>query len=138
RPMLLRYVIRNRRADGSWPAFWWRSCKYSTYWNLHLLQFLGYNESVKAALFIADDEVSSAFDLSFVLGISSLARPDLSIVDDLVSKLLGLQLPDGRWPGAPNLRVTHHECYRPWERPVGALYIDTQGLISTASAIYML
>ena len=82
--------------------------------------------------------IYSAFDLAFVLGIAQVGRCPLQSSRFLVRELLALQREDGRWVGAPNLRVTEQECYRPWERPAGHLYTDTNGLITTAIATRML
>ena len=41
RPVVSRYLATSRHPDGTWPAYWWRTCHYSTYLNLSLGQKLG-------------------------------------------------------------------------------------------------
>jgi squalene cyclase len=132
-----QFILRQRAPDGSWPAYWWRGRQYSTYWNLRALHALGGCEEAAPPGLLGDlrDEALSAFEQSFVLGCARLLGSPERVTHRLTRELLEAQGPEGSWTGAPNLRVTHPDCYRPWEWPDGALYADTCHLMTTASVL---
>lgn len=136
-PSLREYLIRTRRLDGTWPAYWWRTCYYSTFHNLSLARLFFFPEETSAPVIIEaeDRRIYTAFDLAFAVGISYLRSGASSQTLHLLELLLLQQIPGGGWPGGFNLRVTHHECYAPWEKPEGNLYKDINGLITTAGAL---
>jgi hypothetical protein len=140
------FIETCRDADGTWPAYWWRTCHYSTYWNLRALATLeersartGHEPDASAdsppGILHPTRQVESAFDLAFAVGASALA--DRPFARQLRC-LLRQQHDDGSWPGAANLRVTHPSCFRPWETPIGSLYVDTRRLLTTASVLLVL
>ncbi|WP_437276014.1 prenyltransferase/squalene oxidase repeat-containing protein [Sorangium sp. So ce375] len=134
---LLSYARRCRLPDGTWPAYWWRTAHYSTYWNLRMLSSLGCPADALPPVVSAKETLSihTAFDLAFVVAISAinLGASDLTLA--LASELCELQRPDGSWPGGLNLRVTDPQCTAPWEQPRGRLYADPAGIITTASSL---
>jgi len=135
-PRVLRYARRARHADGSWPAYWWRTRHYATYHNLLLLRALGCAETHLPV--VRGDEtrgVHTAMDLALVLATAVVGMAPRALVDGLARELAALQRPDGGWAGGPNLRVTDPACERPWDEPVGRLYTDLRGLITTATAL---
>lgn len=148
-----RFIETCRGRDGGWPAYWWRSGHYSTYWNLRALGALGAPPPMPVVLASASggedaaptdagapapavaESTLSAFDLAFAVGVAALRGTPAGAG---LHRLLRQQQSDGSWPGAANLRVTDPRCFRPWEKPLGTLYIDTQRLLTTASALLVL
>jgi hypothetical protein len=131
------YSLRNRRADGTWPTYWWRTTHYSTYWHLDVLKKLGWNERVGPPVITGEDsqKIHSAFDLSFVLGIA-LFGEDKKIAAQYGNELVSLQSADGSWPGGKNLRGVSRDVY-PGDKPKGPFTgPDTE--LTTASAVRML
>jgi hypothetical protein len=137
RPHPIEVILRRRSPDGTWPAYWWRACHYSTYWNSMALAEL-WPELVPAPLRVATTEthgVHSAFDLAHVVAIAALGAPASPLARTLAQELVALQRSDGSWPGGDDLRVTDPACACPWERAAGARYRERQGLLTTASAL---
>jgi hypothetical protein len=136
RDSFLEFSSLCRAVDGSWPAYWWRSCYYSTFWNLRALRALGVEvPPLEIASSHSTREIESNFDLAFALGVALLTQRPAGAT---AAALLHRQQPDGGWQGAPNLRITDPLCFRPWERSIGAFYPDSFGLITTASALLVL
>lgn len=133
RHSVLRFTLTCRESDHTWPAYWWRSHHYSTHWNLRLLAALGYRRVQPPPV---DPAALSPFELAHALGAASLAGGDTAT---LTAALLAAQMPEGYWPGAPNLRVTDPDCLRPWEMDgFSRLHTDNHNLITTASAVGVL
>lgn len=135
-PRVLRYARGARHADGSWPAYWWRTRHYATYHNLLLLRALGCPE--RHLPVVRGDEtrgVHTAMDLALVLATAAVGGAQRALVRGLARELVALQRPDGGWEGGPNLRVTDPACERPWDVPAGRLYTDLRGLVTTATAL---
>ena len=68
--------------------------------------------------------IESAFDLAWALGILHVLHSDPTVIAQPLSTLCQLQLSDGAWPGAGNLRVTDPDCFQPWQAPAGEYYTD--------------
>lgn len=138
-PALLSYQRRLRRSDGAWPAYWWRTCHYSTFWNLLVWKSLQseLHHDPYPRVCGPSREIHGAFDLAWVLGINWLNLGPCNLTDQLTHELLKRQR-HGRWTGAPNLRVTHHDCLEPWADSRGACYPDVRGLLTTASVLRVL
>jgi hypothetical protein len=134
----MNYALRIRRPDGSWPNYWWRTCYYSTFWTLETLRKLGWNEPVGPPAISPQENqtIHSAFDLALVLGIS-LFGSDQGMREKYAADLLKLQLKDGSWMESTNLRIVRTDCY-PGQPVKGQLYIDTQKVLTTATAVRML
>lgn len=133
-PAVHEFTLACRRADGSWPAYWWRSPHYATFWNSRALQVLEPGALAPPAAALLDG-AHSAFELACTLGTSVLAgQPN----HQLVQRLLALQAEDGSWPGAPNLRLTHPACFQPWLKAHGDCYTDRHHLMTTATALDVL
>jgi hypothetical protein len=139
KPQLLDYLNRARREDGSWPSYWWRTGFYSSYACLSLLCDLGiqFLPPLDLGAMREIDDISSAFDLAFAIGIAALQGHE-SLQHALAAELLRRQRADGSWAGAAELRVTDSACLRPWERPQGRLYPDIAGLLSSATCLSVL
>lgn len=136
RAAVARYVLATRRVDGTWPAYWWRTCCYSTYWNLRLCRALGLDSPAVLDRVGADAGFAprSLFDLSFIVAIAALERHPACL--PLARTLIALQERDGGWAGSDDLRVTRHDV--PAGAEDGTCYRDEHGLITTASAIFAL
>lgn len=138
RPNLLEYLQRTRRSDGSWPAYWWSTCFYSTFACLSLLRVLApATPPCHLAGLQELGHICSAFDLALAIGIASFQDP-AQRQPALVKGLLSHQNENGSWQGAATLRVTEWTCYPTPEEPKGKLYMDLRGLMSTATALSIL
>jgi hypothetical protein len=136
---MARVLRATRAADGTWPAYWWRTRHASTWMNACLARRLlpDLPPAPPAIETGGDRAVLSALDLAFVAANAWLARGDAGAAP-LLDLLRAMQAPDGSWPGAPNLRVAHHDAADPWGAPEGALFTDGDHLITTASAVRLL
>jgi hypothetical protein len=136
---VLLFLKRWRDNDGSWPAYWWRGRHYSTYWNRVVISSLGYTNDLppaeKSPSAGCTRMVKTAFDLAWVLALAVLDRDPAPAVAALARLLMERQNTDGSLPCGADLRVTAPFCFNPWAHPLGKLYEDDQGLITTASAV---
>lgn len=131
---LMSYIGEITPLKGCWPAYWWKTHQYSTYYYLQLFQELGINESqfypTTDPVYIPDDV--SIFEKALSVGIMNYRKEDpVAACWDILKK----QRSDGRWAGGNNLRVTDPDCEKPWENPKGLLYMDYAGTITTATVI---
>lgn len=141
-PGILAYVEQMRRSDGTWPAYWWKACHYSTYWNLRILGELGHAPPAAPPVVALQENraVHTPFDLAFVTGIAQIQLGACALTFALAGELAHHQAEDGRWPGGPSLRLTDPSCLEPWNASLGRgrMYVDTEGFITTASAVQVL
>jgi hypothetical protein len=128
----LRFAASSRLADGTWPAYWWSSGHYSTYWNLRALRTLG--ERLPGASWSSDSPYGNSFDQAFGLQIAVSAKASERRIVERATELLDHQLCDGSWPEARALRVTDPDCYHPWADPRGRLFADVHRLMTTSTA----
>lgn len=137
---VLAYSSRTRQPDGTWPAYWWRTCHYSTYWHLWLLNQLGIrlDRQLHPVSLEETHAVHTAFDLAHVVGILALKVGLSDLTQRLIKELLRLQRADGSWAGGDDLRVTDHRCEQPWLTPRGQLYCDRTRIFTTATVIRIL
>ncbi len=135
---LSSYLNRTRQPDGTWPSYWWRSSHYATYNVGLLVRHLGL--LVALPLLVVDERETHriATDLDLILATGTAIVLGAPVANDLIDLVCQRQATDGRWSGGPNLRVTDPMCSDPWLRPVGRLYTDLQGLITTATAVKVL
>ena len=131
------YLRRTARPDGTWPAYWWRNHLYSTWHHLRLIRRLGLDGEFRLPAPIDLADTPSCFELAYAAGIECF-RGDREAASKHLSPLFDRQRVDGGWPGGSNLRVTDPSCARPWETPMGDLYTDRLGTISTASAVMVM
>jgi squalene cyclase len=136
RESLLRYCYSIRMSDGTWPNYWWRNNLYGTYYMMELLEKLGINISLD--LSIASVKVQSWFDLAWYIGIQSFQKHDISSYDQNLQILMQNQNESGSWSGSASLRMTAPECREPWVVCKGEYYIDSNGIITTASVLKVL
>ena len=134
RSEFLAALRRNRTEDGLWRAYWWRTPLYSTFLTLEALRELGI-PAPETGRPTGPFSVDNPFDLANAIGISALAHGSAEAIGRPLRTLLDWQLPDGRWPGSANLRVTDDGCSEPWVKPEGAYYADAAGTLTTATAV---
>jgi hypothetical protein len=135
-----QYVLEHRGADGFWQSFWTDTYLYSTELNLKFLRKIG--KPVDATSFEINKLVmKNSFELSLageclILVDYPQAKP---LLEQLTSKLLLLQLPDGSWRESPIARLTSRTSHRPWAEPDnGSLYTDWNRVYTTATAVRFL
>jgi hypothetical protein len=129
----LDWILRARRGDGAWNAFWWSTPLPASEANLVLLAALGSPEEVPAVLrrWETDDSLEAAHLLSITAAAGCAER-----IDDLARQLIDGQDGDGVWQGRPALRIPPRNCERPWDEEVsGPLFADPMRLFTTATAI---
>lgn len=136
----LHGLAANRQADGLWRSYWWRTPLYSTFLTLEALAELGWTEPPGPVPPLSV-QVEGAFDLASAVAIGHLRGADRAGLGPALRALLDQQERDGGWPGHPNLRVTDDACAEPWadpHGPIGELYRDLAGTITTATVVRML
>jgi hypothetical protein len=140
RSELIAYLLRSRLADGTWPAYWWRTRHYSTFLNSSLARDIGVIFPSPSTLvsFEQSRMAYSAFDTVYILANALLAFGISHPTSALAAELLDQQESDGNWAGSENLRVMRHDTSDPWNHPNGDLYADIENLITTASAVRIL
>jgi hypothetical protein len=132
-----RGLTRWARADGSWPAYWWRTHWYSTFHFGRLIRRLGLAGRFGEHSGVPALEPSpSEFDLAWATGVA--VRRGAPQAGDWLTRLLDRQRADGGWRGGWNLRVTDPACAEPWSEPRGDCYLDHRGSITTAAAVTVL
>ena len=119
-----------------WPTYWWKNHLYATWHMLMLYQRM--NVDLPSDLHSIAVHIESAFDLAWALGILHALHSDPTVITQPLSTLCQLQLSDGAWPGAGNLRVTDPDCFQPWQAPAGEYYTDQRHTITTASVLMVL
>jgi len=136
----LGYVRRSRRDDGTWPAYWWRGEHYATFWNLLLLRSLGCRIARRGPVLDGRESarILSTLDLACLVGVLFLRLGADDGTRRVAGLLLSRQRADGGFDGGSDLRVTHHDCLEPWADPVGQLYRDDRGLLTTAMVLRVL
>ncbi len=135
RDELITYLLHRRLPNGTWPAYWWRSNLYSTRACLELLVALDARDVLVEIEDGGTIAIKSEFEMALALEIAVLSAGHQGIVGELAEELTRRQLQNGGWRGGDNLRVTDPKCYAPWEHPVGKLYRDDRGLLTTATAV---
>jgi hypothetical protein len=132
----LRYIFRERNADGTWDSFWWSSPLYTTAAALSLLRATG--SAFDAALTrsaLSRVHAGNAFERALLLDCHLQTLVDLggSQAPQLVDALIAEQLPDGSWPSVPILRLTNRDCFDPaGQDDAGPLFADPGRLFTSA------
>ncbi len=133
----LGYLSCQRRTDGLWDSFWWRSPAYATSVALALLRVtdtgLDATATRSALGHIAAD---NAFERALLVNCELDADGDRVChrTSELVSALVNEQLADGSWQSAPVLRLTARDCFDPAGRDdVGPLFADPRRQFTSAT-----
>lgn len=135
----LDFLLRQQRADGLWPSYWWVSPLYATYVTLTLFATHHFNIPRKNILFhtINRFNPSGAFETALHLNCITLleVKESPKYTKDLLN-LLNVQSPDGSWPSSPILRLTYPIVKRPWMKiDAGTIYRDLRNVFTTATVI---
>lgn len=134
RDEVITFLLAERRPDGTWPAYWWRSNLYSTRASLDLLIRLGAADRLGAPARAGAVTIQSALERALALEICLMVGGTNGLASVLAYDLVARQRTDGSWEGGYDLRVTSPTCYAPWDQPEGRLYRDGRGLLTTATA----
>lgn len=129
----LDWILRARRSDGAWNAFWWSTPLPASDANLALLATLGVPLEIPAVLqcWEPNDSLQTAHLLSITAAAGCAGR-----LGDLARQLIDAQAWDGRWQSEPALRIPPRNCVRPWDEEVASpLFADPMRLFTTATAI---
>ncbi|HEY7062214.1 MAG TPA: hypothetical protein VII06_12110 [Chloroflexota bacterium] len=155
--------LLERAARGEWHAYWWADDAYAAAQALQALADFrrwcagtGYGagghpaEARVAPLLRGVDELLDAYrqqagwvaagDEPFGAALRVRAWAAIggamAVAWPPVERLLAAQAADGRWPGGPKLRLTHHDSQQPWATPgSGVLYADVADIFTTATVV---
>ncbi len=117
------FLRRGRRVDGLWNSYWWTSPCYATEIATHLLGEQARQEARKGLLHLRVTNPFEAALRSLVLGAGARS-------------LVETQGPDGSWPSAPILRLTHRDIYSPQSgENDGPCFADRRRIFTTATAV---
>lgn len=130
-----RFLRRGRGPDGLWPSYWWTTPLYATEMALACLEPDPDQLRAGTAAAVGACETTSGFVLALqVLCLMHLRADEL--VPARCAALSGLQLPDGSFPSAPVLRLTHRHVAHPWSAAdAGPTFADEARTFSTATAV---
>ncbi|MCA9773434.1 MAG: hypothetical protein KC466_13555 [Myxococcales bacterium] len=130
------YLLRVRRADGTWPSYWWRAPIYATWAALEAMGDALAPEDLGRLLdALTRLRPVGAFETALHAMCLGLLR-DRAGQRRAVASLLETQLPDGSWPSDPKLRLSHPHVARPWELiDSGPLYEDHLRVFTTAAVV---
>jgi hypothetical protein len=117
------YLRRRRRGDGIWDSYWWTSPYYATEVAVRLL---GEEARQEACVAMRKTGALNSFEAalrSLVFGCET-------------ESLQEAQTPDGSWPTAPILRLTHRNVYFPQSSDdAGPCFADSRRVFTTATAV---
>jgi squalene cyclase len=133
------YVLQQKTSLELWNSFWWGSYLYGTEASLSLLNAVGIETALSAAL--TQIKPTNAFEVALLTSSLLYASRDGShiMIRDLVNELITQQQADGSWNTAPILRVTQRKCYEPWTSDdPGQLYEESARLFTTATVLHAL
>ena len=120
------FVQRHRRPDGLWNSYWWPSPCYATEVSLRLLGKAAREQTRQALCAI---QPANAFE-------AALRALALSPSPMYSRELQAKQSPDGGWPCAPILRLTHRDVHAPvTARDAGPCFADTRRIFTTATVL---
>jgi hypothetical protein len=117
------FVRLRRRPDRLWDSYWWTSPCYATEIAVRLLGAPARQGSCPA---MREIQPASCFD----------AALRTLVVGEGAEDLRSTQNPDGSWPSAPVLRLTHRDVYLPETAgDAGPCYADPQRVFTTATVV---
>ncbi len=138
REKALAFIASQRRDDGLWNSYWYRTPLYATLHNLAALEAAGRPAIPPALAILAAAVDRDPFDRALALEIVARfgSGPAAAFVFDVAAALLETQSAEGWWAAKPMLRVTYDDVERPWELPGeagGPLHDDDYFLFTTAT-----
>lgn len=112
-------------------SYWWTSPLYATAMALECRLVAPVPEVVRRA--VAASTASGSFERALLLrSRARLSLPTTALARALVAE----QQPDGRWPSAAGLRLSHNDVVHPWSVvDSGAVYRDERGVFTTATVL---
>lgn len=117
------FVRSRRRADGLWDSYWWTSPCYATEFAVRLLGDRARQDSCLAMRHI---HPSSCFEGAL----------RALVVGEGCNELRSAQNPDGSWPSARVLRLTHRDLYDPEKvSDAGPCFADPRRVFTTATLV---
>lgn len=117
------FLCRRRKPNGLWDSYWWTSSCYATEAAVRLLGEQARQEAANALHALRLPNSFEAALRSLVLGSNT-------------ESLLDMQAPDGSWPSAPILRLTHRSIYDPQPGDdAGPCFADQRRIFTTATAV---
>ncbi|MGE0360910.1 MAG: hypothetical protein AB7H93_06080 [Vicinamibacterales bacterium] len=130
-----RFLRQGRGPDGLWPSYWWTTPLYATEVALACLEPDAPDLRRRTIGAVVDCHTTSGFASALqILCLMHLGADDL--VRSRCAALRGLQLPDGSFPSAPVLRLTHRHVVHPWSAAdAGPTFADEARTFSTATAV---
>ncbi|WP_345525225.1 hypothetical protein [Nocardioides endophyticus] len=133
----LRYSRRIRLADGSWPAYWWRTTHLATLLHVQMLVMLGCRTGDERPVVSErqEQQVTGAFDLACVAATAALSTMPTTTIALLAQELVNQQSGDGSWDSSPSLRLTDPGSGAPSSPLQGRLYADQARIYTTATAV---
>ncbi|MGD9934344.1 MAG: hypothetical protein AB7T37_11575 [Dehalococcoidia bacterium] len=138
RPAVVEVLSASRDEFGGWPSYWWRTAHYATLQAARAIKQDGLELAAPAPIVHESGTraIYGDFDLACLAGIAAVGGH--AAAAGLAAALVSRQMVDGSWPGSLSLRVTDPECEQPWLHPLGRLYTDQHGYITTATALRVL
>jgi Prenyltransferase and squalene oxidase repeat len=133
------YLLRRRKADGTWDSFWWASPLYATTTALSLLHATELHLDLPSTQqTLVSMAVENAFERALLIEALTRICTDRGChrLATLVQQLVSKQLPDGSWASAPTLRLTNRQCANPAASPfAGPLFADPERLFTSATVL---
>jgi hypothetical protein len=135
-----------RTPDETWPAFWWILRWYTTAAWMETWHWLRvYQPALKVFPSLRWDRTDDSFygctsnlDEALLLECALYAE-DLTLADQIGSRLVEAQLPNGLWPVELALCQTIAGVFQPWEMETReTLYPEEVGIYSSASILHAL
>jgi len=158
------YLVRERRASGTWPSYWWKGYAYTTYHSLKALCKAGRLNKESANVTVRHllvsqrpdggwsdgGEDSEVFATAFCL-LSLLLFPELGVLKAAASGMSWLmerQDANGAWPTSPILRIPAPmeskpegmtaDSWRVMQRGTGKIVTDWAAVYTSAAALWAL
>jgi hypothetical protein len=133
----------DRTPDETWPAFWWILCWYTTAaWMETWHKLRSYHPTLKDFPSLNLGQTQNSFygctsnlDKALLLE-CALYAGDLTLADQIGSRLVKAQLPNGLWPVELALCQTIAGVFQPWEMEKReTLYPEEVGIYSSVSIL---
>jgi squalene-hopene/tetraprenyl-beta-curcumene cyclase len=156
-PTVLDYLRRTQRADGSWPAYWWKGNGYATALAVEALAGAGNPEDIPAIDQAARWAVGvlerrtfprpSSFETAWCARVLLLRHEDnddaATALEHALTSLVETQRSQGSWPPSAKLRippphVVDPEMWDAWEwngRGGGSVQVDAGGAFTAATVL---
>ena len=133
------FLQRERRSDGLWPCYWWKTPYYGSYFALRLDRALGLGIDVPVTGAPENSlGIDDPCDAAFAAAIALLRHSAGSELTRLLAITLDSQSRDGGWKGTRSLRVPRQTDANPWNHQSSPVYEDGEGILTTAHILRVL